>query len=262
MASPLPWRAVAIAPGTDEHQRMLRAALDQPWYHTIELEPGAVTPGAVDLRSVAPRVLPARLEGQRALDVGTFDGFWAFELERRGAEVLATDLERFDQTEWPPLNRAQLAAEAGDSGPGERFALAHQLLGSKVRKIVTDIYGLSTELLGGHVEYAVVGDLLIHLRDPVRGLEAVRSVLVPATGRLLLLEEVSVPLTLLRPTAAWASFQARGSRYNWWQANYRCLRDWLALAGFREPERRVIYKLDARGRQARWHVAFEARVAQ
>ena len=49
------------------------------WYHTIELAPGEVTPGLVDLRAVAPRVLPARIEG-RALDVGTYDGFWAFEM--------------------------------------------------------------------------------------------------------------------------------------------------------------------------------------
>ena len=29
--------------------------------------------------------LPERMDGMRALDVGTWDGFWAFEMERRGA---------------------------------------------------------------------------------------------------------------------------------------------------------------------------------
>jgi hypothetical protein len=240
---------------------LLREALSRGWYHTIELAPGIATAGAVDLRPVAPRALPppGALLGMRALDVGTFDGFWAFELERRGAgEVLATDLERFDQAEWPPLNRARLAARAAQSRPGERFELAHSLLRSRVRKVISSAYELSAERLGGAVDFAVVGDLLLHLRDPVRGLEAVRSALTPGTGRLLLLEEVSVPLTLLRPRAAWASFQARGSDYNWWQGNYRCLLDWLALAGFQAPHRRTVYKLRALGLQARWHVALEA----
>jgi SAM-dependent methyltransferase len=249
---------VSIAPGTDEHQRMLREALEQPWYHTIELEPGAITPGSVDLRSVAPRVLPERLDGMRALDVGTFDGFWAFELERRGAEVLAADLDRFDETEWPPLNRARLAREAQGRGPGERFELARALLGSRVRRVPASIYELSVERLGAAVDIALVGDLLIHLRDPVRGLERVHEVLAPG-GRLLLLEEVNVALTLLRPRTAWASLQARGTDYNWWRGNLRCLTDYLALAGFEQIRRLATYKLKAGGDQARWHMALSAR---
>ena len=67
-------------------------ALD--WWHVIEIAPGLVTPGSWDLRPTAERMpWPASLEGGRCLDVGTMDGFWAFELERRGAgEVVAIDL--------------------------------------------------------------------------------------------------------------------------------------------------------------------------
>jgi len=70
------------------------------WYHTLELAPGVVTPGGFDLRDMPDKVgLPASLGGQRCLDVGTFDGFWAFELERRGAsEVLALDVPAADRT--------------------------------------------------------------------------------------------------------------------------------------------------------------------
>jgi len=105
---------------------------------------------------------------------------------------------------------------------------------------------------------ALVGDLLIHLRDPVRGLERVRDVLEP-DGRILLLEEVNVALTLLRPRAAWASLQALGTDFNWWRGNLRCLVDYLALAGFDEIRRVAVYKLKASRHQARWHVALSAR---
>ena len=238
---------------------LLRDALGQGWYHTIELAPGAVTPGAVDLRRLAPRVLPARLDGRRALDVGTFDGFWAFELERRGAQVVATDLDRFDEVQWPPHNRPRLAREAGDRGPGERFGLAAELLGSQVRRLVANVYDLDVALLGGVVDYAVVGDLLLHLRDPVGALERVRGVLGDE-GTLLSLEQLNVPLTVLHPRRAAARFQATVTSMNWWEPNVRALLDWLRVAGFRGARVRRLYRLDAAGAQRRWHVAIEARV--
>lgn len=238
--------------------QLVREALGQGWYHTIDLGAGAATPGAVDLRGLAPRVLPERLDGQRALDVGTFDGFWAFALEQRGAEVVASDLDRFDAVQWPPQNRDRLAREAGDRGPGERFALASALLGSSVRRVVADVYALSPEVVGGAVDFAVVGDLLLHLRDPVGALERVRSTLRPG-GTLLSLEQVNVALTVLNPRRPAARFQAGVTSMNWWEPNVRAVMEWLRVAGFRGVRVRRVYRLDAAGAQRRWHVALQAR---
>ncbi len=59
-----------------------------------------------DLRPYVDRYgLPADLSGLRVLDVGTFEGFWAFELERRGASVTALDVDRIQQLDWPPRLR-------------------------------------------------------------------------------------------------------------------------------------------------------------
>ena len=226
------------------------------WYHTIDL-PDGPTNGAVDLRPIAAKVLPGRLDGLRALDVGTFDGFWAFELDRRGAaDVVATDLDRFDEAQWPRINRPALEAEAGDRSPGERWHRARDALGSKAQRVVCAIDDLETAKLGGEIDFAVVGDLLLHLRDPVRGLEAVHDVLAPG-GRLLSLEQVNLPLTVLRPRRAAGSFQARGTKMNWWEPNLRAHRDWLAVAGFRGIRVRRFYRLRAHGHQARWHLALE-----
>src|SRR5215212_12012394 len=96
-------------------------AANPVWYHTIELAPGVITPGYVDMRPVAERLLPDDLSGKRALDIGTFDGFWAFEMERRGAEVTAIDVDDVQQYDWPPRMRAGAAGTRGES-----FALARE----------------------------------------------------------------------------------------------------------------------------------------
>src|SRR5438874_6582233 len=99
------------------------------WYQTQELAPGLVTPGMFDLRPYVDRYgIPADLSGIRALDVGTFEGFWAFELERRGAEVTALDVDRLHQLDWPARLRP-----SEDGRRGEGFELAREMLGSSVR---------------------------------------------------------------------------------------------------------------------------------
>ncbi len=76
---------------TEQLQRLVD---ERRWYHTLELAPGITTPGFFDHRPMVDRYeLPESLAGKRALDVGTFDGFWAFELERRGADVVALDVD-------------------------------------------------------------------------------------------------------------------------------------------------------------------------
>src|SRR5579884_3604587 len=85
--------------GVDLHAQVKRIQ----WYHTLELAPGLVTPGWLDHRPIVRKVpLPQRLNGLRCLDVGTFNGFWAFEMERRGArEVIAIDIDDPLEYDWP-----------------------------------------------------------------------------------------------------------------------------------------------------------------
>ena len=75
------------------------------WYHTIELPGGAFTPGFYDHRPLVPRLpIPASLEGKRCLDIAGSDGFFAFEMWRRGAaEVISIDLEDPARQEWQGL---------------------------------------------------------------------------------------------------------------------------------------------------------------
>ena len=66
------------------------------WFHTFALNraEGIYTPGvAVDHRYRLP-FLPTSFATLRVLDVGTFDGFYAFVAEARGAKRVVADRQR------------------------------------------------------------------------------------------------------------------------------------------------------------------------
>ena len=122
-----------------------------PWYHSIELPGGIVTPGEYDHRSSVQRLpIPATLAGKRCLDVGTHDGFWAFEMERRGAsEVLAIDIDDPAQIDFPgaprPLSEDTLRFL---SERRKAFGIARDCLGSKVERRNISVYQLTATRWG------------------------------------------------------------------------------------------------------------------
>jgi len=223
------------------------------WYHTQELAPGVVTPGMFDLRPYVDRYgIPGDLRGLRALDVGTFEGFWAFELERRGADVVAIDVDRIQQLDWPPRLRP-----AGDGPRGEGFELARAALGSSVQRIGCSVYDADAERLGGAFDLVFCGSVLIHLRDPMLALERMASL---CSGRLILADEYSRRLAWL----PWAGAEFRGETpwSTWWRPSPRA---WLAMvrtAGFEDVREHGRFKLRFReGRDAVPHVVIHGRRA-
>ncbi len=241
-----------------EVREALRAR--QVWYHTLELEPGVVTPGQVDLRQIASRVLPDDLHGKRALDVGTFDGFWAFEMERRGAEVVAIDVERVEAAQWPPNNRERLEREVRALGVqlGGGFELAAEALSSSARRVVCDVLELTPEAVGGPVDVAFIGALLIHLRDPVLALERVFGALEPG-GELFQLEPVSLSLSALHPRRPIARLQTLETPFNWWRPNWATLKAWLETAGFTEIRRTALRRPPQRAPMRDWMCGIASR---
>jgi tRNA (mo5U34)-methyltransferase len=193
------------------------------WWHTIELAPDLVTPGGWDLRPTAAQLPWPEVAGARCLDVGTMDGFWAFELERRGArEVVATDIGPA-YTDVPARRRAQ-----GPTVPRgkQRFALAAELLGSRASYVERNVYDLDPQE-DGEFDVVVMGYVLQMVRDPLRALAAVRSV---CRGSLLLLDTVSLPLSLL--PAPLARLDARRGALEWFVFNRRGLIQAVDHAGF------------------------------
>jgi tRNA (mo5U34)-methyltransferase len=199
------------------------------WYHTIELPQGIRTPGIYDTIDTLRHVpLPASLAGKRCLDVATNNGFWAFEMEKRGAdEVVAMDLAGdWDKAEFPAGVREML--ESSEIDPSEHgFEIARSALDSKVDFRAMSVYELDPEEVGTF-DFVFLGALLLHLRDPIRALTAIRTV---TKGTLFVNEAVSIPLSLLRPRSPTVRLIGAGGA-NWWVPNVAALKRMLVAAGF------------------------------
>ncbi len=200
------------------------------WYHTLELAPGVVTPGWLDHRPVTPRIpLPPSLAGRRCLDVGTFNGYWAFELERRGArEVVAIDVLDPRRWDWPvDSDEAAKTIIANRMAGGAGFEIARRALGSRVQRLDRSVYDLDQRELGDF-DLVYVGSLLVHLRDPVRALERVRAV---CRETLVVVDGIDLPLTLRSPRTPAARLDGRGRPW-WWWPNATGLARLVQAAGF------------------------------
>ena len=150
-------RIRANDPGTRAHWRGLADEFSESgWYHSIELPDGEVLQGLQSLDQQKQRLerlpIPDDLSGKRVLDIGTWDGWFAFEMERRGADVTA-----IDNIEQPA------------------FYLARDRLGSKVDYLVMDVYDLSART-AGRFELVLFLGVLYHLKHPLLGLEKVCEV--------------------------------------------------------------------------------------
>ena len=218
----------------------LRRRVDEVnWYHTIDLGDGIVTPGAVDCRSIARHCgLPASLAGKRVIDVGTCDGFWAFEMENRNAaEVVATDLSSLADYDVPRKKREQIVqqgeqtlADVGLAPVGSGFQLAHEALGSKVKREIVNVYELSPEKVG-MFDLTFVGYLLVHLRDPQTALENIFSV---TQDRVLIVEPVARELEGMdRPLSTFVGTSYLGV---WWEHNTHSWELMMRTAGFQDIE--------------------------
>lgn len=217
------------------HARSAIAAVPG-WYHSIEVCPGLLTPGYFDLGPIVDRLPWPDVTGQRCLDVGTSDGFFAFELERRGArEVVAVDIASHEHWDFERDSRATgLEFLRYVSGPtkGLGFRVAHELLGSGVKYVQCSVYDLAPDRLG-EFDVVVCGSLLLHLRDPLRALAAIASV---CRGRFLSTNQIELGLSLLHPGRALSRIDGTSGLTQWWLTNVAGHRQLLRATGF-EPER-------------------------
>lgn len=200
------------------------------WYHCIDLGNGNVTKGTFDIRPYLSKYgFPDDLRGKRVLDVGRASGFFSFELEKRGASVIATDLPNPFCKDYVggEITRSILKARFGEKDRND-FSTAHKALGSKVVAAVASLYDLSNAL-NERFDLVFVGSVLCHVRDPAGALHQVFAV-TKESGRVI------VANPIVRTWSRQALMRLHGldgeSLTTWWLPNKQALEHLMRAAGF------------------------------
>ncbi|HNX96969.1 MAG TPA: class I SAM-dependent methyltransferase [Candidatus Aminicenantes bacterium] len=205
------------------------------WFHSIDVGDGVVTPGAVSMEYEQHMLqvlqVPERLEGKRVLDIGTYDGFFAFECERRGAaEVVAIDINPIDC---------------------RCFKLARDLLASQVRYHHLGVYELDPDMLGGEFDLVLFPGVFYHLRHILMSFDNIWKILKPggvvlveshvcdnqfvlADGTVTTLKEVDPRLIDVPLFRFYRTNELNAADFsNWFGGNVAALLDVMGSAGFK-----------------------------
>ncbi len=177
------------------------------WFHKIKIGE-LITPGVQDGAGIFQSLdLPEQCGGLRVLDIGTRDGLFAFEMEKRGANVIAIDY-------MPPEKTG--------------FKTAAKLLNSKIPYHQENIYNITFQKYGTF-DLVLFFGVLYHLPDPLLALQTIR----PLCRNHLYLESliadqplIDFPLMQFLPKGTFDNNQ------NYWAPNMLCLEKMLDVAGF------------------------------
>lgn len=229
-------------------RKSLRAV--DSWWHSIDLGDGVVTPGVKgldQLRGEWDALELPDLRGRSVLDVGAWDGWFAFEAERRGASrVCALDHYVWSLDLAACRTYEERCWESGESPrpyhevpglwhpnelPGKRgFDVARRVLGSEVEDVCADFESLDPTRLGAFDVVLFLG-VLYHLRDPLGALTRLARV----TDELAVIETQAIHVPGLEGLALWEfypSAELGGDPNNWWAPNLPALQGACLTAGF------------------------------
>jgi tRNA (mo5U34)-methyltransferase len=200
----------------DWHRRFSQTG----WWHSFELPDSTLIEGVHSLDAQKQRIarfpIPADLTGKRVLDIGPWDGWFTFEMERRGAEVVAID--RWDNP---------------------RFREMHAALGSRADYRQLNVYEISPAALGQFDVVLFLG-VLYHLKHPLLALERVCSVTrsFAAVESFALTERYLPGMQVEQyPLLQFFERDGFGGQFdNWFAATPQCLLGMCRTAGFARAE--------------------------
>ncbi len=198
----------------------LQAAVDAvTWYHTIDLGHGIITPGVDPTPArLAVLGLPSDLNGRSVLDIGAWDGAFAFEAERRGARrVMAVDSFCWSGAGW--------GTKAG-------FECAKRVLQSRVEDREVEVMDLSPDSVGVFDLVLCLG-VLYHMKHPLMALERVASV---CDDQLILWTHIDLAHIEAPAMAFYPDAELNNDPTNWCGPNPACVLGMLRTVGFSRAE--------------------------
>lgn len=213
---------------TVETEQLKKQMAEIEWYHRIDLgsELGT-TPGICPDDSVRLSYMniPNDLHGMTVLDVGAWDGKFAFEAERNGAaRVLATDI-------WGHYTMGK--ENLFNSGEGILFAST--VLKSKIQLLNCSIADMPEAIWdadpGARFDLILCAGVVYHLQNPLQALVNLERLLAP--DGLLILETHLDLLSLDRPAIAlYPSNECAEDPTNYCGPNRAAVETLLRWAGF------------------------------
>lgn len=185
------------------------------------------------------------MTGLNVLDIGSATGFFSFEFEKRGANVISVELPSIADWDMPlGEDRKQTLKELMShhkvstieelhylhlDGP---FEFCRKVFSSKVKRCHSTIYDLTAEKLGlDAFDVVFIGDVLLHLFSPLRALVSVASL---CRGTLVISQEVPEAEDL-RPAMVYVGGEKRtGDKRTWWLPNILWFEQILKRLGFKD----------------------------
>ena len=223
------------------------------WWHSIDLGQGVVTNGMKSASLLAKELESLRLpdlEGKSVLDIGTYDGFYAFEAERQGARrVVALDhyVWSMDVAEnikhWkdckqrgvPPGLPHTMPYWRPAELPGKRaFDAARDARGSRVEEMIRDFMTTNLDEVGSFDVVLYLG-VLYHMENPFEALKRVAAV----TREVAVIETEAIFVPGFEHMALCEFFESNelnADSSNWWAPNRKALTGMCRAAGFSRAE--------------------------
>ena len=174
---------------------------------------GSVVEGVCSLEGLKRRLaqfpIPYDLSGKRVLDIGAWDGFFSFEMEKRGAEVVAIDC-------WD----------------NERFRLMRSMLNSRVDYRILDMYELTPATVG-KFDLVIFFGVLYHLKHPLLALERICALTTDLACVDTFVSDDDSPTPRME---FYEHAELGGQTDNWVGPNVACLMAFCRTAGFARVE--------------------------
>lgn len=225
------------------------------WWHSIDLGNGVVTPGQksptdheAELQALGLTKLD--LGGKSVIDIGGWDGYYAFYAERQEASRVAV-LDHYTwaldipgiMEYWRTCKEENTVPDAyhttkhwhPDTLPGKAgFDVAKKALNSSVEEMVLDLMDCDLKQVGTWDISLYIG-VLYHMQDPLRALKRLATI----TKELAVVETEAIVIPGYEHEAMWRFFpsnELNNDVSNWWAPNLKALEGALLAAGFREVE--------------------------